>query len=146
MHLPLDRVLAEHQITVSRTSTSFHVTFEELEPYGLSAGNWVILPQYLSTDANLIPTGSFFQGYSLYCFQTLSGNNKPLSVAQFGAREFQEAGNVVVFAERSPRPFLVSLRSDRFFFELRTLNGQPVELPDGAELLFSFSLFELCRD
>ncbi len=143
MHLPLEQVLAEHQVTVARTSTAFFVTVEELEPYDLSSGNWAISPLHLSTDANLIPQGSFSQGFSLHCFQVLSGKSEPLSLVQFGARAFQEAGNLVIFPGR---PFRVSLRSDRFYFVLRTLNGQQVELPPGAELLFGFSLLQLRRD
>ncbi len=142
MCIDLGRIQAEHQFIVARTETSFKVLTGDLRPYPLGTGNWAIVPQHLSSDGDLTGTGRFSSGFQLFCYETISGNNEPLSILTFKTRQFEEDGNVVVFDPPS-RPFLLNQRSNVLHFQLRTLNGEPVTLSQKGELLFGFALLQL---
>ncbi len=144
MEFLLEHVTSEHQFAVVRNQPRFYVEAGELRPFLVTEGNWALVPLYLSTTKPLQFSAEveFSQGFQLVSYQCLSGKDKPLSIAQFCAKEFADNNNSVIFSSRPCRPYPLTHKSDLLYLELRALDGQPVSLPAGGQILLGLSLLQ----
>ncbi len=140
MTLSLVHIASEHQFEIARNSSNFWLETGRLSPYQVTEGTWCLVPLHLSTTQPLSGPPPFNQGFQLLCYGALSGNNKPLSVCQFSLKAFERGGNCIVF---EPRPTLLNNASDKLFFQLLTLSGEPADLGEKGEVLLGVALQRL---
>ncbi len=138
----LPRIEAEHRFEVARTSTKFNLEVSLLRPYHVTEGVWCILPLHFSSSVPLEAEAPFNTGYELVCYQTVSGSDKPLALFYINKADFDSAGRTVIFGDQH-RPLLLNKVSDRIYFHLRTLSGQPVQLAKGGQILLGVALLQL---
>ena len=144
MEYLLENITSEHQFEVVRNQPRFYIDVGELRPFRVSEGNWCLVPLHVSSTQPLqfASDAEFKQGFQLVSYQCLSGRDKPLSVAHFSAKAYQEAGNSVVFDKPFQRPYPITHKSSLLYLELRALDGTALALPAGGQILLGLALLQ----
>ncbi len=141
MNFPVDKVKVTHQFDVGRLTAQFSIHVEALRPYPANLGEWYLVPRYLvSTRPFKTKTQYFDQIYTVTCIETTSGLDKPLSLVEFSAKDFADQKNSVVF---KAVPTRLNLKTELLYFELRCVDGTPLELDKGGEFQFGISLHQV---
>ncbi len=136
------KIRVEHQVELVRTEHRLSVEVLNTKPYSLSQGKWLVLPLHFSSSVKLEASGTFNAGYQLLCYETTSGEDKPLSLFQFSHKTFEDNGRTIIFPN-SQRPLPLTRPTDSLLFDLVSLGGEPVKIASGGQVLLALSLLQV---
>ncbi len=140
MELQAGGIEAEHHFTVKSSQSCFDLEIGQLRPFLITQGKWLLQPLHFSSTAPLVAEGDFTKGIKIVSRNVTSGNEKALTLVAFNQAKFEKRERSLIF--ENVRPLAISHTSDRLFFELQTLAGDPVKVPAGKKILFGFALIQ----
>ena len=135
-------VEAEHHFDLSGDSSEFELETGLLHPYLVTQGSWRISPLYFASLGGPLTED---RGFKLLCYQTLSGSDKPLALFYLGSKEFEDKNRTVTFdqAHKLSRSLPITRKSDRLYFELRTLEGKKVKLAKDQKVRLGLAVLQV---
>ena len=134
MEVRRDRVVAVHHFNITAEATPFFLEAKQLKPYLLTEGKWVLRVQHLSCSGQLGNDSSLFDKvYRIVSPNICPESGTPLTLASFAQEELEVKGKTKFFP--ASRSHLISMKSDRVYFSLEALGGEPAKIKSGSLLL-----------
>lgn len=132
--------VAEHHLEAKSEKADFYLSAENLKPYLLTEGVWLIRPRFICTRKPLARgTGPYSSGLRLVTTSVTTQNEAYLPLAVFPAALLEQQ-SVATFKEE--RFLEITRKTERIYFRLETLGGDLVALGHENSLVAGFDFIQ----
>ena len=142
MEVRQDNLVAVHHFDLKAQATDFYLETKQLRPYLLTEGRWLLRVLYLGCNGQVSSSSSpFGKAFRIVSPNIAPENGNPLVLAAFGQEDLEKKGKAKFFP--TSQAHLITMKSDRVYFNLQSLDGGRAQLEEGGLLLLGVELLQI---